>query len=155
MTDCRRIESLLPPYVDGVTSPEATATIEAHLATCTLCRAEVAAERGMRMILRARADELHTPAPPGLRTRIAASLTPPIASSLGWRGRLTAFGAAAVVIIVTVTALEFVPLQSNVLFAAQLAIDHVRCFVAELGIHRSRRRDTPRTSVRRALWMDG
>ena len=133
MMDCRRIESLLPPYVDGVASPEDAAEVEAHLTTCTLCRAEVAAERGVRMILRARAGELFTPAPPGLRTRIAAMLRPPAASSLGWRGRLTAFAAAAAVMLMTVTAFEFVTPRSNVLFAAQLAIDHVRCFVAELG----------------------
>ena len=133
MTDCRRIESLLPSYVDGEASTDAVSTVEAHLATCALCRAEIAAERGMRMILRARASELSTPAPPGLRTRIATKLAPLERPSLGWSGRLTAFGAAAAVIVMLITALEFVSPQSNVLFAAQLAIDHVRCFVVELA----------------------
>jgi hypothetical protein len=87
----------------------------------------------MRMILRARAGDLVTPAPPGLRTWIAAALAPKVSPSVGWRGRLTAFGAAAVVLLMVSTALEFVTPRSNVLVAAQLAIDHVRCFVADLG----------------------
>lgn len=133
MTDCRQFESLLPPYVDGVASAEKVAAVEAHLASCALCRAEVAAEQSVRIVLRARAAHLTTPAPLGLRTRIAASLASERAPSLGWRGRLTAFGAAAAVILLLVTAFEFVSPRSNVLFAAQLAIDHVRCFVVEIA----------------------
>ncbi len=129
MTDCRRIESLLPPYVDGEAPPDAAALVEAHLRTCAMCRAEVAAERGVRMILRARAAEVTTPAPPGLRTRIAARLAGEAAPSLGWGGRVAAFGAAAAMVLLFAVALEFLPLRSNALFAAQLAIDHLRCFV--------------------------
>ena len=133
MTDCRRIESLLPPYVDGEATADTVAVVEEHLAGCAFCRAEVAAQRGVRIVLRARAAELGTVAPPGLRTRVASRIAPAAVTSLGWRGRLTAFAAAAVVILMVVTAFEFVSPQSNVLFAAQLAIDHVRCFVVELG----------------------
>ena len=133
MTDCRRIESLLPSYVDGEASPDLVAIVDDHLASCAFCRAEAAAQRGVRIVLRARAAELSAAAPPGLRTRIAASLASETAARLGWRGRLTAFAAAAVIILMVVTALEFVSPRSNVLFAAQLAIDHVRCFVVELG----------------------
>lgn len=129
MTDCRRIESLLPPYVDGEAPPDAVALVEAHLRTCAMCRAEVAAERGVRMILRARAAEVRTPAPPGLATRIAARLAGEQAPGLGWGGRAAAFGAAAAMLLILAVALEFLPLRSNALFAAQLAIDHVRCFV--------------------------
>jgi anti-sigma factor RsiW len=133
MTDCRRIESLLPPYVDGQASPETVALVEEHLAECALCRAEVAAQQGVRIVLRARADDLRPIAPPGLRTRVAARLAPDAVTSLGWRGRLTAFGAAAVVVLLVITGLEFVSPRSSVLFAAQLALDHVRCFIVEMG----------------------
>lgn len=131
MTECRRIESLLPPYVDGEATADVVRQIELHLASCGACKAQVASERTARRLLRAKADQLRTPAPPGLRTRIAAALEPVPRPALGWRGRLTAFGAAAAVVLLLVTALEFAPLRSNVLFAAQLAIDHVRCFVVE------------------------
>lgn len=133
MTDCRRIESLLPPYVDGQATPETVAVVEEHLAGCAFCRAEVAAQQGVRIVLRARAGELRPAAPPGLRTRIAARLAPEAVVALGWKGRLTAFAAAAVVILLVITAFEFISPRSNVLFAAQLAIDHVRCFFVEMG----------------------
>ena len=131
MTECRRIESLLPPYVDGEANPDQVRLVESHLASCDVCQAQVVSERTARTILRARASELVTPAPPGMRTRIAATMLPAQRPALGWTGRLSAFGAAAVVLVLIVFTLEFVPLPSNVLFAAQLAIDHVRCFVVE------------------------
>ena len=111
MTECRRIESLLPPYVDG----EATAERRRRRSRPTWRRAppaarEVAAERTACAWSCARGPrELRTPAPPGLRTRIAASLSRRRAPVARLAGRLTAFGAAAVVIVVLVTALEFVP----------------------------------------------
>jgi anti-sigma factor RsiW len=117
--------------VDGEASPDEVRLIESHLPTCDVCQAQVVSERTARVILRARASELATLAPPGLRTRVVAAIEPTQQPSLGWRGRLSAFAAAAAVLVLTLTALEFVPLRSNVLFAAQLAIDHVRCFVAE------------------------
>jgi anti-sigma factor RsiW len=131
MTECRRIESLLPPYVDGEATPDEVHRVESHLASCDVCQAQVVSERTARTILRARASELATPSPPGLRTRIAATVPSAERPTLGWGGRLSALGAAAAVLVFLVVALEFVPLRSNVLFAAQLAIDHVRCFVVE------------------------
>lgn len=133
MSQCRPIESLLPSYVDGEARAETVAQVEAHLSVCTACRERVAAERTARTVLRARAAYLVTPAPPGLRTRLAALARPSLTPVLGWRGRLTAFAAAAAAVVLLVTALEFVHPESNVLFAAQLTIDHLRCFVAELG----------------------
>ena len=133
MNECRRIESLLPPYVDGEASSAAAAEVEAHLGACAACRDEVAAGRTAREVVRARAAELRGIAPPGLRTRVVASLRTSPAPSLGWVGRAAAFAAAAVSMLALVTALEFVPAPNNVLFAAQLAIDHVRCFIVHLG----------------------
>ena len=131
MTDCRRIESLLPPYVDGEAPADVVRQVELHLASCVGCQVQVASERTARRLLRAKAEQLTTPAPPGLRTRIAAAIEPAPQRTLGWRGRLTAFGAAAAVVFLLITGLEFAPFQSNVLFAAQLAVDHVRCFVVQ------------------------
>jgi anti-sigma factor RsiW len=133
MTECRQIESLLPPYVDGDAPSDVVARVESHLATCGTCRDYVAAERFARRVVRARASQLTTAAPPGLRTRLAASLRPEPTPKLGWVGRLTAFGAAAAVILALVIGFEFLSPRSSALFAAQLAIDHVRCFVVGLG----------------------
>jgi anti-sigma factor RsiW len=131
-SECRRIESLLPPYVDGEASPADVGDVERHLATCAICRDEVAAGRTARTVVRARAAELRTSAPPGLKTRVLAVTAAP-APALGWAGRAAAFATAAVVVFGLITALEFVPAPNNTLFAAQLAIDHVRCFIVHLG----------------------
>jgi anti-sigma factor RsiW len=141
MSECRRIESLLPPYVDGETTPEQTRTLEAHLTACVVCRAQVEAERVARAVLRARRQQLRTAVPPGLRTRIAAAVHAERLPRLSWPARAAAFAAAAVVLIAVGTALEFVSPRSNVLFAAQLAIDHVRCFIVELGSMDARHAD--------------
>jgi anti-sigma factor (TIGR02949 family) len=133
MTDCRQIESLLPPYVDGEAGREASERIETHLSRCSNCRDRVAAERTARAVLRAKADCFAIPAPPGLRTRLTVMLRSQSTRGLGWRGRLTAFAAAAAVVLMLASALELVSPRANVLFAAQLAIDHLRCFIVERG----------------------
>jgi anti-sigma factor RsiW len=130
--ECRQIESLLPPYVDGEADARTRQAVEAHLATCPACRGRAVAERTARAVVRARAPQLVVVAPPGLRTRLDATLRMQRATSLGWRGRVTAFAAAAVLILMVIAGLELATPQSNVLFAAQLAIDHMRCFVVAL-----------------------
>ena len=133
MTDCRQIESLLPPYVDGEASARTVAEVEAHLAACPECARLVHAQRTMRTVLRARAAQLRPSAPPGLGTRVAALVRAAGQPQLGWAGRLTAFAAAAVVLFSVAVGFEFVSPRSGVLLAAQLAIDHVRCFTIALG----------------------
>jgi anti-sigma factor RsiW len=133
LTDCRQIESLLPPYVDGEASSRDVAEVEAHLAACPDCARLVQAQRTMRTVLRARAAQLRVPTPPGLSTRVAALVQSGGEPRLGWAGRLTAFGAAAVVLLSLIVGFEFISPRSGVLLAAQLAIDHVRCFTIALG----------------------
>ena len=135
MTDCRQIESLLPPFVDGEADARTRAVVEAHLTGCPACRNRVTMEHTVRTVLRARAAELTELAPPGLRTRIVASLTASAAErrKATWGMRVTAFAAAAMLLIIVASALELVTPKSDVLYAAQLAIDHVRCFVVELA----------------------
>ena len=40
---CAIVEDLLPAYVEGLTSEETTAAVEAHLASCPACAAKRAA----------------------------------------------------------------------------------------------------------------
>jgi len=133
LTDCRQIESLLPPYVDGEASSREVAEVEVHLAACPDCARLVQSQRTMRTVLRARAAQLRVPAPPGMGTRVAALVRWGGEPRLGWVGRLTAFGAAAVVLLSLIVGFEFISPRSGVLLAAQLAIDHVRCFTMALG----------------------
>jgi anti-sigma factor RsiW len=128
--DCRRIESLLPPYGAGQARASEIADVERHLSGCPACRFSVAAQRTARTVLQARGREIAPLAPLGLRTRLGTTMRVPPA--VGWRERVTAFAGAAAVLVLAVAAFELVSPRSNVLYAAQLAIDHVRCFVVEM-----------------------
>ena len=82
-------------------------------------------------MLRARAAQLAVTAPPGLRTRIAATARAERAGAglLSWGGRLSAFSAAAIVVLAIGAALlPVVTARSTVVLAAQLALDHLKCF---------------------------
>jgi len=106
--NCREVENKLPSYVDGLETSSAAA-IAAHLETCAACRELAHAQSVARAVLRARGAQLAPMAPPGLRTRIIANMPPEPAAPkrgeggsepvLAWSGRLTAFAAAAMVVL--------------------------------------------------------
>ena len=132
---CREVEDQLAEYVDGVSKN--AAAIAAHLETCVECRASAHAQTVARTVLRARAGELSPIAPPGLRTRVNAHLDQDLETSrpqdlLGWTGRLTAFAAAAMVVLTLgAILLPVATIRSTALLAAQLALDHLKCFTIE------------------------
>ena len=136
MTDmtCEEVEAALPAVVDGESVPRA-AEVLAHLDTCAECRQSRDQQVTVRAVLRARAAQLSVAAPPGLRTRVAAAIRDRDAAAgaaLGWRGRLSAFAAAAVLVMVIGSiALPLLTTRSTILLAAQLALDHIKCFVIE------------------------
>ena len=135
---CREIEDQLPAYVSGTANGDAAA-IAAHLERCDACRASTHAQTVARTLLRSRAAQLAPIAPPGLLTRIAS--TPEFAAnpapkqdlivSFVWT-RFSAF-AAAVIVILTLGAvlLPVVTVRSTAVLAAQLALDHLKCFTIE------------------------
>ena len=137
--NCREVEDRLAEVVDGVSNN--AAAITAHLDTCASCHASAPAQTVARSVLRTRAAELSPIAPPGLRTRVIA-LTEherprDLATSrpqdlLGWTGRLTAFAAAAMVVLTLgAVLLPIATVRSTALLAAQLALDHLKCFTIE------------------------
>ncbi|HWI16298.1 MAG TPA: zf-HC2 domain-containing protein, partial [Vicinamibacterales bacterium] len=140
--NCEQVEEQLARYVDGV-SVDNAAAIAAHLETCAECRGSAHAQRVARTVLRARAADLAPMAPPGLRTRILAHASDSRTSSprdlttfrpqdLGWTGRLTAFAMAAMfVLTVGAVLLPVTTIRSTALLAAQLALDHLKCFTIE------------------------
>ena len=139
--NCREVEGKLPSYVDGLATSNAAA-IAAHLETCAACRELAHAQSAARAVLKARAAQLAPMAPPGLRTRIIANMPPEPAAPkpseggsepvLAWSGRLTAF-AAAVMVVLTIGAvlLPVATVRSTAVLAAQLALDHLKCFTIE------------------------
>ena len=139
---CRDVENLLPSYVDGLERRKAAA-IAAHLETCDACRELAHAQSVARTVLKARAAQLAPMAPPGLRTRIIAttanlddedkiSRSRDLVPGLAWTGRLTAFAAAAMVVLTLgAVLLPVATVRSTALLAAQLALDHLKCFTIE------------------------
>jgi anti-sigma factor (TIGR02949 family) len=67
--DCRDLESLVTPYVDGEVTPEQCAAIEAHLSTCPECRKCAEAESGARAVIKRCRGALRAPAPPSLHAK--------------------------------------------------------------------------------------
>lgn len=136
--DCQQIEGLIASAVDGEASTGEAAVLARHLDACEACRQAMHAQVTARAVLRTRAVQLSRTAPPGLRTRIAASArtdtAQPAASAgiLSWRGRLSAFSAAAILVLALgAVLLPVVSGRSTVLLAAQLALDHLKCFAID------------------------
>ena len=136
---CSQVEEQLSAYVDGESRDAAVA---AHLATCDACRASAHAQTVARTVLKARAAQLSPIAPPGLRTRVTANLDEQLTASgpqgltapppLAWSGRLSAFAAAAMVVLTLgAVLLPVATIRSTAVLAAQLALDHLKCFTIE------------------------
>ncbi|HEX8027205.1 MAG TPA: zf-HC2 domain-containing protein [Vicinamibacterales bacterium] len=136
---CHDVEQQLPSYVDGTTTRPEAQVIASHLETCDDCRASWHAQTVARTVLKARAAELSPIAPPGLRTRLRAAMDDERASagqvsapSLAWTGRVTAFAAASMVVLTLgAILLPAVTIRSTAVLAAQLALDHLKCFTIE------------------------
>jgi hypothetical protein len=111
--------------------------VAAHLETCASCRASAHAQTVARSVLRARAAELSAIAPPGLRTRLRSLDTGHAASGQALEGglfwtRASAFAAAAIVVLTLgAVLLPIATVRSTALLAAQLALDHLKCFTIE------------------------
>lgn len=136
--DCKQIEGLLASVVDGEATADEAAMVARHLDACAACGQAMRAQATARAVLQARAAQLSVTAPPGLRTRLAASARADAAHRaesagiLGWRGRLSAFPAAAILILALgAVLLPVVTGRSTVLLAAQLALDHLKCFAID------------------------
>ncbi len=133
--DCKQLETDLAAVVDAGASAEQTALVARHLESCAACRQAMQAQTTARTVLRARAAQLSVTAPPGLRTRLAATARaerPEASGHLGWRGRLSAMSAAALVVLALgAVLLPVVTGRSTIVLAAQMALDHLKCFVIE------------------------
>ena len=127
--ECRQIEALLPPFVDGTVSPQERQRVAAHLAGCAACRRAADVQVPIRQLLRARHEALCGVAPPGLAAQVRSASLP--ASLLDRRGRLTALAAAAAIVAAVTGAVVWSTGRSSVLLAAQLTLDHIKCFMID------------------------
>jgi anti-sigma factor RsiW len=127
--NCDALEGSLSAYVDGECAATERLAVEAHLQACPRCRHRLVTVRTTRDLLRARGDDLRGCAPEALRQRCAAHST--LAASggglLGRRPWVPLSLAASAVLAASVFAL-FGWGSSVETYAAQLALDHIKCF---------------------------
>jgi hypothetical protein len=132
--NCEQFEPLLAACADGAASEAERVRVTAHVATCAACAQALQVQQLMHQTMARRGRGAADSAPPGLRTRIAATLAaerPPVID-IGWRTRLSAFAAAAVMVLALgAVALPVITGRSNVVLAAQLALDHLKCFTID------------------------
>lgn len=135
-SECRLIEALLPPYVDGAGTQIDRARVADHLERCAACRQAADAQGSVRRLLRARHGALCGTAPPGLEAAVrAAAASAPIRPVIGLGGRLTATAAAAALVVAVTGAFAWSTGRWSVLLAAQLTLDHIKCFIVDGDDH--------------------
>lgn len=162
MPDCRTIDPLVTPYVDGELPAADRRRVDEHLAKCPPCHSRVAAERAVRDTLDARRRDLHGAcAPPSLhaacerfcsrqaaagsqqatvgsRPSTVAPRTPHLAPRTAWTTRLVPFALVASLVILVGGAFVYqLTDRSSTVMAAELVADHTKCFAmnALLGTH--------------------
>jgi anti-sigma factor RsiW len=111
--DCDEAEILLHALIDGELDAGHAREVEAHIADCTRCTAELAAYRQMSQAI-AGADLRYT-APPSLRRRIEASLPQPQVKTLApsRRSVLKGFAMGSAVSALAATGLVAIVLRSD------------------------------------------
>lgn len=132
MSSCRELERLFAPYVDGEAADDERASIDAHMERCPPCRTRVARERTARQVLVVSREQLRRCASSQLRARCSAySGTAKAARPLAafFSRRVLVPLSAAATIALAVAGMLFFGLSEPVdALAAQLAMDHVKCF---------------------------
>lgn len=132
MSKCRDLDPLFAPYADGEAAPDDRASVEAHLQRCPPCRERVAEQRTVRAMLATRRPALRSDASVHLRARCAAHArsTPPKAFGLPRAVRRTWVPLSlAATLLMAIAGAFVIGLNDRVeALAAQLTIDHVKCF---------------------------
>ena len=138
MKNCADIDRLMTPYVDDEVDTTDRQAVDVHLAECSRCRDRADAERTARRIMRSHASTLPQPAPAALRARCVGAVssfgTPVRRTGVGKRVRRWVPLSMAATVLLAATGVFMAGQQERLeaSFAAQLAIDHEKCF-AEFG----------------------
>jgi len=145
MPNCWTIDPLVTPYVDGELPAADREVVELHLRACRPCRARVMSEQAVRDLVTTRKPSLKTScAPAALRTRCQQSVARDKAAAARSRiflpGRLPLRPLALAATLVLIVGAAFIyPLteSSSRVLAAELALDHMKCFMLNgaLGTH--------------------
>jgi anti-sigma factor RsiW len=147
--DCRRLDSLVTPYVDGQLSDADRRAVEAHLRACSPCHSRVGAERAVRELIQTQKAALGRPcAPSALRAHCSqisarAGGGAPPAAARGGAAAPASFVrraaplalAASVALLVGGGFLYQLTDSSTRVLAAELTADHVKCFAMNGLLH--------------------
>ena len=134
MRSCQELEPLFAAYVDGEGSADQREAVQSHLERCSACRRAVEDERAVRAAFSSCRTRLAAHASPRLRARCAACACAPPA---WWRlagarraatHRWIPLSFAATMLLAVVVVFLFGINGGDRALAAQLAIDHVKCF---------------------------
>ena len=127
MPSCRDIDPLFAPFIDGEATAEQRAAVEAHLRACPKCRHQTALQSAVRDSVR---TKLCRPcAPDELRARCRAAARAGMGPFGTVRSTIASLAvAAALVFIVGGVLLYALTGLSPTVLAAQLTLDHVKCF---------------------------
>src|SRR5438067_483393 len=142
MSDCKKLDSFVTPYVDGELESANRAEVDAHLRVCPPCQARVVVEQSVRDLLSARKHAFKEAcAPATLRTRCAdaARADQKVRTTTGhvvqafrpalWRTHIKPLAlAASLVLVVSGAFLYALTDRSSRVMAAELVADHVKCF---------------------------
>jgi anti-sigma factor RsiW len=136
MADCRNLEPLFTPYVDGEASDADRAAIDAHVRACPPCRDRLLAERSVREALITCREKLRCHASAELKQRCDASRTvsaPPTRHVASGRTTLRRIAwipvSLAATLLLAISGVFLYGLRGgSEALAAQLAADHVKCF---------------------------
>lgn len=133
MEPCREVDPLVTRVADGEATDAERRRVEAHTRQCAPCGWGLHAEREAGKLVRERGGALVGHAPSGLRARctveraVEAFPRPrraPFMSRAGWPMTL----AATLLLAVAGAALSGLIVDSSKAAAAQLALDHLKCF---------------------------
>jgi anti-sigma factor RsiW len=139
MSKCQEIEPLLAAYVDGEVAPLERTSVHDHIERCPPCRTRVTGEGVARSVVIARRAALRGSASEQLHARCAAVCRPQEAPRARWTPssfvqRAWKPLAVAAAVVVAVASVLFVGLSDSVEgLAAQLALDHMKCFQVGAG----------------------
>jgi anti-sigma factor RsiW len=127
MPSCREIDPLFVPYIDGEATRDQRAVVEAHLRACPKCRHQTALQSAVRQTVR---EKLCRPcAPEALRTRCRAAARAGMGPFGTARSTIASLAmAAALLFVVGGVFLYTLTRLSPAVLAAQLTLDHVKCF---------------------------
>ena len=128
MPSCREIDPLFAPYIDGEATADQRAIVDAHLRACPKCRHQTALQAAVRDTVRDEAvSALCARGAAGALSRRGAHRASGRSASPDPRLASLSMAAALVLVVGGVLLYSLTGLSPTVL-AAQLTLDHVKCF---------------------------